>query len=69
MSEQADQADGADGLAGLRLGLPPADRKLFLQMVAVLTSAGSFVVKNAVICKEGCLMRHLFFSEGHLWAC
>ena len=35
-------------------------------MAAVLTSAGSFVVKNAVICKEGRSMRHLFFSEGHL---
>lgn len=47
----------------------PADWKLFLQMAAVLASAGSFVVKNAVICKEGRSMRHLFFSEGHLWAC
>lgn len=29
-------------------------------MAVVLTSASSFVVKNAVICKEGRSMRHLF---------
>ena len=33
-------------------------------MAVVLTSVGSFVVKNAVICKEGRSMRHLFSSEG-----
>ena len=62
LSDQTDQSTEPTGWRDC--GWPAhVDRKLFLQMAVVLTSASSFVVKNAVICKEGRSMRHLFLMR------